>query len=179
MSRKSFVFVGLVLITALGYAVTSLGARAPKPKKVGQLRVFDANGKKVGNVVDVAVGTPDEVRVAFRHRKQSFLLDLDREGVTTVGIDVLFVTSTCTGLAHLFANQEHLLTYMTLPVALSGVNGTVWVTDPHTAPWQTFNAKSKWIGGTCASHSSSLDQGYPAEQLFNFYDEYTGPFEIR
>jgi len=180
MSRKLFV-LGLVAVFALGYAVSTVGAKTPKPRRAGQLSIYDSNGKKVGRVVADYADLPSKPTVAFKHGRKVFFVVFNATTALTQlwTKNTYFKTDDCSGQAFL----EHSLSpsspgRMALISALVGDDGTVWVADPTTAT-ETITAKSRWGDGVCVPIADSTEDAVPGTQLCNCYDADTGPFEIR
>ena len=151
----------------------------PKPKKAGNLKVVDANGKKVGNVVASGGDIRRHIRVAFKHEKRIFSVVLVRDealvSASLDGVEIYFESDDCTGQAYLEGNLERLVM---LTTGVGGPERTVWVTDTSTTPPEVITAGS-WLRETCDTSSLVIDPAYPATKLFNFYDHFTPPFTVR
>lgn len=185
MRKTGWLVSGMVMLS-VGIAVPALGAGPATPKQAGQLRVMDANGKKVGRAISTeSVGRGTIVAFKFGH--QSFLLTVKRNKVEADYTVVYFTSPDCSGPAFL-QDQGGLnaaLARMTLMVGLSSSEGTLWVVDPHTTPTQTIQPKSYGLEGGdvrawhCHTDISGSVEVFPATRLFDFYHEFTPPFAIR
>ena len=67
---------------------------------------------------------------------------------------------------------------MMLEAGLGGAAGTIWVTDTRTVPRENMDARSTLEEEACVPELRNVDV-FLGTQLFNFYDEFTPPFEVR
>jgi hypothetical protein len=127
---------------AIGLALTSLAAGAQaqpvKAKPIGALSIYDANGKKVGKVLDMNDGRAATVPV--RIAGTTILLTVHRDYMWAAGPSLSFESTDCTGTPYIEASTSYLVTEATT----CDPNLTVYVPQPG-APVQAVSIGSEAV----------------------------------
>ena len=145
-----------------------------KPIRPAELHAYDANGKKIGRVLDV--NGPNEATVGVRVNGTTTLLTVHRDVLWTAP-SLAFQSTDCTGTPYIRAASNSLLDSVT---ATGDPGLTVYVQQPGQ-PVQAITVGSETINlqpTECQMHSQTI-QAFPAVPLIDLNTLFTPPFSIR
>lgn len=169
-------------LTILGVGFTTTLAESPSLQSNEGLAVWDATGKRIGNVIAFGTGG-DTANVAFTFEGKVFTLGFSRDSVWGVGMTILLYDSPdCTGQAFMNLWTTSPVAPL-IPIIIVGSDGTVWTADFTDPPRLEPTFYSYRIPGDNICYGSPEGSSYPAAvpaiELFNWRDYFTPSFSIR
>lgn len=160
------------------FASSSLAAYAQTPTPAaepGLVRVFDANGKQVGNTVGVE---KTRVTVALTAGGYVFVLRAFQDHFEFEGPGTIFFESLdCSGTLFISAQGDPTVLQL---VALAPPGNTVYVPSPGAAP-RSITANSALYVSGCTTQlpgGQTVDGAFPAVALMDLNSQFTPPFRV-
>jgi len=147
---------------------------------LSKLRIYDANGKKVGQVLDLAeAGGPFQTRAAFRVGDHAFVLEVSTAGFVG-GWSLHYETTDCTGTPYVggtgLVETARVEIFPGSPDTLA-----LYVRDPVATPQTvTISSTRSQTGCDQLIPPDSMPDLVPAVRLIDDLSTlYTPPFRVR
>ena len=157
----------------VGVLASFVSVAAAKPVKPVQLAAYDADGKKVGRVLDLAVA-PQEALVPVRVNGTTVVLHVGKDAITA-DRQLFFASPDCTGTPYIFA-EPGILFESSTTVAAPG--WTLYKQQPG-APAQTIIRQSTRRIEDCLPISAAEISVFPAVPVLDLSTIYSAPFSVR
>ena len=162
----------IVVVLLLSLASVSWAGQPIRPSAL--LFAYDANGKKIGTVLDV-VAPPAYANVALRIRGIATTGTLSPDGLFVGAARLLFQSTDCTGTLYIEDSPRSIFK----PLATSDPGSTVYGQQPGSSA-QAISAGSEKQGSQCMPYTNPKTvQAFPAVPLVDLSTLFTPPFMVR
>lgn len=154
------------------------GVVTVSPVRPALLSAYDANGRRIGRVMDMRgpTGAFTEASVPVRISGTTVVLLVSKDAITSAGPALGYEASDCTGTGFLTPIAGDLLPRATI----AGPGWTVYAEQPGPAVrLVTFNSQSTKTGGcTTSSLPIVAVKAFPAVPLLDLRTLFTPPFSV-
>jgi hypothetical protein len=160
----------------VGVLVSLVSIAAAKPIKPVQLNAYDANGKKIGRVLDMS-GTSrplSEAKVPVRISGTIFVLNVQEDALDTYGPPLVFETTDCTGTPYLIPQGGDLLES---GATVAAPGWTIYAQQPGE-PERLITIQSQRRTGPCTLSNAPDVSVFPAVPLIDLSTLFAAPFSV-
>ena len=176
--NKTRILVGVFALCGLAYLVLTPVPAQAQIQTVGTLKVFDANGKKVGKVLDAPASSNGYAVVAMKGNGIPFAVAVSNASPPFFGFmsALYFTVDDCGGTAYADASQ------LAGPMGVAfvdGPNSSVFVPDPSAVPETVTVLSLRSQGGSCQVSKTFTLLAVPVVSLGDLSPQFTPPFTVK
>ncbi len=163
------------MIAVLVLSIASVSWAGQQVKPGGPAFAYDANGKKVGRVIDV-VAPPAYANVTLRIGGITTTAQVSRNALGVGAEQLMFQSVDCTGTAYLEEQPTAIFETLSSPVE---PGATVYAKQPG-ATVQTVTIAAQKADTECDAYTGKNPvQAFPAVPLVDLSGQFTPPFSVR
>lgn len=164
---------------AVGMLVSLVTVAPARPIRPVQLNAYDANGLKIGRILDVSGQSGSvfsEARVAVRVSGITIVLQVRRDTLGGYGRGLVFESADCTGTPYLLPEPESMLQPVTTVVPRGR---TVYAPQPGASERLITTQSGMTASQGCLPSNALNVKVIPAVPLIDLSTLFTAPFSIR